>query len=86
MGDFSISEALQPYGMFIAGALFGGGWWAWVDAAVYSAAMLGTPVNPLYYIPGVVATLAVILMACTRRSFDGYEYAGDEGEEVSNTT
>jgi hypothetical protein len=26
-------EAVQPYGMLTAGALFGAGWWAWGDVS-----------------------------------------------------
>jgi hypothetical protein len=76
-------EPVKPYSMFAAGALFGGGWWAWVDAVVYSHAVLGVSVSPVYYVPGVVATLAVLLMATARNHFDGYEFDGYDGDEVS---
>jgi len=28
-----ILEAVQPYGMLTAGALFGAGWWCWCDVS-----------------------------------------------------
>lgn len=85
--DFDIShvtQVIQPYGVLVAGALFGSGWWIWVDAIVYSAAALGVTVNPVYHIPGIVASLAVIIMGSIRRD-DAYGDTsyGDEDVAVS---
>lgn len=49
-----------------------------------SAVVNHTTVGAAYYVPGIVATLAVILMACLRRDdADGYVAYDDEGETVS---
>lgn len=65
-------------------ALFGAGWWAWCDVILRSAVVKHTTVGAAYYIPGIVATLAVILMACIRRDdSDGYIGYDDEGDTVS---
>lgn len=43
-----------------------------------------TTVGAAYYIPGIVATIAVILMACiSRDDSDGYVGYDDEGDTVS---
>ncbi len=46
-----LSQMLQPYGVMIAGALFGGAWWCWLDAITFSAMVLHTSVPAIYYIP-----------------------------------
>lgn len=45
-----------------AGALFGAGWWCFVDAIVLSKAILGEKVPFVYWVPGFVATIALVLM------------------------
>jgi hypothetical protein len=78
-------EPIRPYGMLLAGGLFGAGWWAWCDVLLRSSLVLHTKVSPLYCIPGIVATIAVILMAViNREDTDSYIGYGDDGEEVSN--
>jgi hypothetical protein len=80
-----ILEPLQPYGMLAAGALFGAGWWSWCDVILRSSLVTHTPISPAYHIPGVVATIAVILMACIQRDDvdSGYIGYADEGEQAS---
>jgi hypothetical protein len=76
-------EPIRPYGMLLAGGLFGAGWWAWCDVLLRSSLVLHTKVSPLYCIPGIVATIAVILMAIiNREDTDSYIGYGDDGEEV----
>jgi hypothetical protein len=54
---------VQPRGPVISGAVFGAGWWFFVDAVVAASGHVGLP----YYIPGIVATLALILINSVRR-------------------
>lgn len=76
-------EVVKPYGMLTAGALFGAGWWAWCDVILRSSLVQHTTVPALYYIPGVVATVAVILMSLiSRDNTDTYIGYSDEGDEV----
>ncbi len=60
-----IGKPLQAkaYGPGISGALFGGGWWFWVDACAAS----GTQVPFLQYLPGIVATIALVMINAIRR-------------------
>lgn len=53
----------KAYGPGISGALFGGGWWFWVDACAASH----TKVPFVQYLPGIVATLALIMINAIRR-------------------
>jgi hypothetical protein len=104
-----LNPALLPqaksYGPILSGALFGAGWWFWVDAVVCSsskvpadqvrcwhtlqqtlalaqlrpllwllASLMGpdrTAVYDLQYVPGIVATLALIMINCIRRCVGG---------------
>ena len=60
-----IGKPLQAkaYGPGISGALFGGGWWFWVDACAAS----GTQVPFVQYLPGIVATIALVMINAIRR-------------------
>lgn len=78
-------EAVQPYGMLTAGALFGAGWWAWGDVIVRASLVQHNTVGFVYYIPGLVATFAVLLMSLIRRDTDSdYVGYGDEGDQCRN--
>jgi len=46
----------------VAGVLFGVGWWLLGDAAGYAAMTEPKPVSGEYIIPGLLATLALILL------------------------
>lgn len=61
-------QSLKPAGMFLSGGLFGLGWFCAADALCRAAFVLHTPVPPTYALPGVVATLALLLVAAVRRS------------------
>lgn len=76
-----ILEAVQPYGMLTAGALFGAGWWCWCDVIVRASLVDQHTVGFVYYIPGIIATLAVILMSLIRRDDADYVGYGDEGDQ-----
>eukprot|EP00899_Mesostigma_viride_P004253 jgi/Mesvir1/13829/Mv15979-RA.1 len=51
----------KEYGPGLAGAVFGAGWWFWVDACVLSA-MAGTKVPFVHFLPGIVAVIAIIMI------------------------
>mmetsp|Transcript_54449 Transcript_54449/g.173018 ORF Transcript_54449/g.173018 Transcript_54449/m.173018 type:complete len:152 (+) Transcript_54449:276-731(+) len=56
-------DKLEDYGPGASGALFGAGWWFWVDAIVCSHHKV--PAGD--YVPGFIATLALIMINCVRR-------------------
>lgn len=56
-------ERIKSYGPGISGALFGAGWWFWVDAV----ACTNDKVPFVQYIPGIIATLALVMINCVRR-------------------
>eukprot|EP01025_Chloroclados_australasicus_P040529 TRINITY_DN4238_c0_g1_i3.p2 TRINITY_DN4238_c0_g1~~TRINITY_DN4238_c0_g1_i3.p2 ORF type:complete len:189 (+),score=15.24 TRINITY_DN4238_c0_g1_i3:79-567(+) len=56
-------ERLKIYGPGIAGALFGAGWFFWIDAIVSASSKPPFP----QYLPGFIATIAVIMINIVRR-------------------
>ncbi|KXZ55178.1 hypothetical protein GPECTOR_3g324 [Gonium pectorale] len=56
-------ERGRTWGPIASGALFGAGWWFWVDAVCISNHKV--PFDQ--YIPGIIATLALIMINCIRR-------------------
>ncbi|KAJ0733261.1 hypothetical protein HanPI659440_Chr11g0406361 [Helianthus annuus] len=70
-----VSELWAIFGPGVAGAVFGAGWWFWVDAVVCSA----VKVSFLHYLPGIFASLAALMFNCVRR--DDIDYSPyEEGE------
>jgi len=68
-------ERAHQYGPGLSGALFGAGWWFWLDA-IGSA---DQKVPFVQYLPGFVATLALLMINAVRRE-ELQEYdAFDEG-------
>lgn len=61
-------ERTKPAGMFLSGGLFGLGWFTAADALCRSAFVLKAPVPASACIPGVVASLALVIVAAVRRS------------------
>ncbi|PSC73905.1 transmembrane 50-like protein [Micractinium conductrix] len=63
----------KRWGPAIAGGLFGAGWWFWVDAVAVSS----THKPFSQYLPGIVATLSLIMINSVRRdellSYDPYD-------------
>lgn len=58
-----------------------------IDAIIYSTAVKGTAYPPvIYHLPGIVATLALILINLVSRddlnNYTDYYNSGDEGSEV----
>ncbi|XP_057532360.1 uncharacterized protein LOC130810354 isoform X1 [Amaranthus tricolor] len=68
-------ELLAIFGPGIAGAVFGAGWWFWVDAVVCSA----VAVSFVHYLPGIFASLAALMFNCVRKEDIDYS-PYDEGE------
>mmetsp|Transcript_34595 Transcript_34595/g.61705 ORF Transcript_34595/g.61705 Transcript_34595/m.61705 type:complete len:172 (-) Transcript_34595:553-1068(-) len=77
----SLWEEKAPlYGPGVAGALFGAGWWFFVDAIVYSSAVHGSKPPGILCLPGIIASLALVMINCIRRDqiSGGYD-SFDEG-------
>ncbi|KAL2893014.1 Transmembrane protein 50-like protein [Bienertia sinuspersici] len=70
-----IPELLAIFGPGIAGAVFGAGWWFWVDAVVCSS----IAVSFVHYLPGLFASLAALMFNCVRKEDIDYS-PYDEGE------
>ncbi|CAM6096770.1 unnamed protein product [Calypogeia fissa] len=69
-------------GPALAGAVFGSGWWCWVDAVVCSA----ITVPFLHYLPGIFASLAALMFNGVRRD-ELQEYSPyDDGEGCRSRT
>ncbi|KAL4583326.1 hypothetical protein LXL04_007896 [Taraxacum kok-saghyz] len=80
-----LSELWAIFGPGVAGAVFGAGWWFWVDAVVCSSVQ----VSFLHYLPGslslsvsiwgIFASLAALMFNCVRREDIDYS-PYEEGE------
>ncbi|XP_021760490.1 transmembrane protein 50 homolog [Chenopodium quinoa] len=70
-----VPELLAIFGPGIAGAVFGAGWWFWVDAVVCSS----IAVSFVHYLPGIFASLAALMFNCVRKEDIDYS-PYDEGE------
>ncbi|CAL5348318.1 unnamed protein product [Camellia sinensis] len=68
-------ELWAIFGPAVAGAVFGAGWWFWVDAVVCSS----VAVSFLHYLPGIFASLAALMFNCVRREDIDYS-PYEEGE------
>ncbi|KAM0827060.1 hypothetical protein ACQ4PT_068429 [Festuca glaucescens] len=64
----------------VAGALFGAGWWFWVDAVVCSA----VKVSFIHYLPGIFASVSALMFNCVSKEDLGGDYysayGGDDNE------
>lgn len=63
-----LSSKPKEYSPGIAGALFGAGWWCWLDVFVHSATVDHNHVPFTYHIPGCIATFALVIMNITSRT------------------
>ncbi|XP_054794502.1 uncharacterized protein LOC129300005 isoform X4 [Prosopis cineraria] len=70
-----VVELWAIFGPGVAGAVFGAGWWIWVDAVVCSS----VKVSFLHYLPGIFASLAALMFNCVRKEDIDYS-PYDEGE------
>lgn len=57
------AEIWAIFGPGLAGAVFGAGWWIWVDAVVCSS----VKISFLHYLPGIFASFAALMFNCVRR-------------------
>lgn len=55
-------EKAKTYGPVLSGALFGAGWWFWVDAVCSS----DMKIPFVQYLPGIIATIALIMINAVR--------------------
>eukprot|EP00252_Welwitschia_mirabilis_P010634 TRINITY_DN24021_c0_g1_i1.p1 TRINITY_DN24021_c0_g1~~TRINITY_DN24021_c0_g1_i1.p1 ORF type:complete len:139 (+),score=15.24 TRINITY_DN24021_c0_g1_i1:206-622(+) len=71
------SEMWAIFGPGLAGAVFGAGWWIWVDAVVCSS----VKVSFLHYLPGIFASFAALMFNCVSRDElqDLHPYDYDDG-------
>ncbi|BAF09089.1 uncharacterized protein [Oryza sativa Japonica Group] len=70
MDTTSFPAVWAVVGPGVAGAVFGVGWWFWVDAVVCSAAA----VPFLHYLPGLFASFAALMFNCVKREDANYNY------------
>ncbi|KAL0438024.1 UNVERIFIED_CONTAM: hypothetical protein Slati_2285400 [Sesamum latifolium] len=70
-----LSELLAIFGPGVSGAVFGTGWWFWVDAVVCSS----VKVPFVHYLPGIFASLAALMFNCVRKEDIDYS-PYEEGE------
>ncbi|KAH7567838.1 hypothetical protein JRO89_XS07G0162200 [Xanthoceras sorbifolium] len=70
-----LSELWAIFGPGVAGAVFGAGWWFWIDAVVCSY----VKVSFLHYLPGIFASLAALMFNCVRKEDIDYS-PYEEGE------
>lgn len=73
----SVYERVQPFSVFVAGALFGLAWWLWADAIAVSIALQHASFNPLSVLPAIAATVAVCIMNCVSREDVEHAYNDD---------
>ncbi|KAK4767298.1 hypothetical protein SAY86_015048 [Trapa natans] len=70
-----LAELWAIFGPGVAGAVFGAGWWFWVDAVVCSS----VKVSFVHYLPGIFSSLAALMFNCVRKEDIDYS-PYDEGE------
>ncbi|CAN0880562.1 Transmembrane protein 50A [Linum grandiflorum] len=73
--DMDLLEMWAIFGPGVAGAVFGAGWWFWVDAVVCSSVQ----VSFVHYLPGIFASFAALMFNCVRKEDIDYS-PYDEGE------
>eukprot|EP00898_Chlorokybus_atmophyticus_P007375 jgi/Chlat1/7639/Chrsp64S07113 len=72
----SVVDGYRRYGPGLAGAVCGAGWWIWLDAVLCN----DRTVPFLHYLPGIIATVALLMFNCVRKE-DVMEYSSmDDGE------
>ncbi|KAL2520067.1 hypothetical protein Fot_23990 [Forsythia ovata] len=72
-----LGEFWAIFGPGFSGAVFGAGWWFWVDAVVCSS----VKVSFLHYLPGIFASLAALMFnTVNKEDLDDSPYGYGEGE------
>ncbi|KAE8683569.1 Detected protein of confused Function [Hibiscus syriacus] len=65
-----LGELWAIFGPACAGAVFGVGWWFWVDAVFCSS----VTVSFVHYLPGIFASIAALMFNCVRKDdIDPYD-------------
>lgn len=75
-------SAIQPYSSVVAGGMFGAAWSFFADAVAYNGAIEHRHFSILFVLPGLVATLALLVMNSIPRSDIG-ESADEETQSRS---
>jgi len=75
VAEMDLSELWAIFGPGVAGAVFGAGWWFWVDAVVCSS----VSVSFVHYLPGFFASFAALMFNCVRKEDIDYS-PYEEGE------
>ncbi|KAH8515979.1 hypothetical protein H0E87_004407 [Populus deltoides] len=70
-----LPELWAILGPAVAGAVFGTGWWFWIDAVVCSS----VTVSFVHYLPGIFASIAALMFNCVRKEDIDYS-PYEEGE------
>ncbi|KAK8996720.1 hypothetical protein V6N11_020219 [Hibiscus sabdariffa] len=70
-----LGELWAIFGPGFAGAVFGAGWWFWVDAVVCDA----VTVSFVHYLPGIFASIAALMFNCVRK--DDIDYSPYDDSE-----
>ncbi|KAJ6930541.1 glucan endo-1,3-beta-glucosidase-like [Populus alba x Populus x berolinensis] len=70
-----LPELWAIFGPGVAGAVFGAGWWFWIDAVVCSS----VKVSVVHYLPGIFASIASLMFNCVRKEDIDYS-PYEEGE------
>ncbi|KAF9687258.1 hypothetical protein SADUNF_Sadunf02G0074800 [Salix dunnii] len=70
-----LPELWAIFGPAVAGAVFGTGWWFWIDAVVCSS----VKVSFVHYLPGIFASIAALMFNCVRKEDIDYS-PYEEGE------
>mmetsp|Transcript_5419 Transcript_5419/g.15078 ORF Transcript_5419/g.15078 Transcript_5419/m.15078 type:complete len:168 (-) Transcript_5419:55-558(-) len=76
----AIWEDVAPkYGPGVAGALFGAGWWFFLDAIIYSSQTHQSTIPGVLCVPGIIATVALVMINMIRREDIRGQGSFDEG-------
>ncbi|GLJ13745.1 hypothetical protein SUGI_0219390 [Cryptomeria japonica] len=76
-----LAELWAMFGPGLSGAVFGAGWWIWVDAVVCSS----SKVSFLHYLPGIFASFAALMFNCVSRN-DLHDYSPYDDEACRSRT
>mmetsp|Transcript_13159 Transcript_13159/g.25116 ORF Transcript_13159/g.25116 Transcript_13159/m.25116 type:complete len:151 (-) Transcript_13159:193-645(-) len=72
-----LEESLQKWGAGLSGGIFGAGWWVWLDAIATSS----TKVPGDRWVPGIIATVALLMINSVRRenlrAYDPFDDGSD---------
>lgn len=78
-----LSTKLRRWAPVAAGALFGAGWWCFIDAIVFSKAILNEKVPFVFWVPGVIATIAMVMInLVSREQLNSDDSSSDEDSDT----